>query len=317
MKEKHLLTVISTIILCVYMLSTVAFAPAVSVKEAPTIKYILDDDGGHRVSDEEFYAKFEVTDMRTVGSVASFADEQAQEAEKPMLRFYLGTDGLYKLSEAQFQEAISETSSFPDVISRDGLTPLVVEESANVVNLEEKCKTQDALHIAYISNIDFSKANSFTVSVVDAQTHADDGLSVQIPLSTLILSVEELRLDGDRLIAIGNVNPSLQVYQEFNIETQELIHEYYGYGFVTSGENVIFIQAPQHFNGISGHNMIVSSNGCLLYESGEDKIIRNNLKIEGSILSFEEMNLTAGEITEKTLNIDGPVIAKNFVSYYD
>jgi len=196
---------------------------------------------------------------------------------------------------------------------------LGVEESTNVVNLEERCKTQDDLHIAYISDVDFSKANSFTVSVTDArsQIHVDDGPSVQIPLSTLILSVEELRLDGDRLIAIGNVNPSLQVYQEFDIKTQELIHEYYGYGFVTAGEDIIFVQAPQHFSEISGHDRVVNSNGCMLYESGEDEIIRGNLKIEENMLTFEEENLITGEITERTLDVNGPVAAKNFVSYYD
>lgn len=196
---------------------------------------------------------------------------------------------------------------------------LAAEKDTDVINLEERYTTQDDRHVAYISTVDFSKANSFTVSVADAQTQAytDNVPSVDIPLSTLILSIEELRLDGDKLIAIGNVNPSLQVYQEFDVETQELVHEYYGYGFVKSGETVIFVQAPQHFSDISGHNMIVNSNGCLLYESGEDETIRGNLKIEGNVLSFEEMNSNTGEIAAKTLSIDGPVLAKSFISYYD
>lgn len=137
MKKKNLLTAISTIVLCALMLSTVAFAVATPTEKASTIKYILDNDGGHRVSDEEFYAKLGVTDKRTVGSVATFTNEQVQEAERPMLRFYLGMDGLYKLSEEQFQEAISETFSFSDIISRDGLTPLSIEGSQAASEVSE------------------------------------------------------------------------------------------------------------------------------------------------------------------------------------
>ena len=93
-------------------------------------------------------------------------------------------------------------------------------------------------------------------------------------------------LIDDTLVTIGQVNPSLQVYQKFNLTTQELITELYGYGFTEAEGDVIYVQAPQHFSGISGLNRIFRNNGTAFYESGENVIIQGDLQLDGNIHAF-------------------------------
>lgn len=72
------------------------------------------------------------------------AYEGPTEDSRPMLRYYLGDDGLYRLSEAQYQEFIDE-GNFEEIAERDGLkptgteeNPVVNEETEAVSNLERK-----------------------------------------------------------------------------------------------------------------------------------------------------------------------------------
>lgn len=182
------------------------------------------------------------------------------------------------------------------------------------------CSAKCGTKTAYVSDIDYSEENSVTVSVVDS---ADKSIAAvnsstrkDFPLSSHVLSVDNIQLNEDTLVTIGNVNPSLQLYQIFDINTGELLHQYCGYGFIGVGDDVLYVQAPRHFSKNSGKVRILCSSGDMLYESGENRIVRGDLKLDGNILTFEEVDSTTGEIFIKTIDITKPLTREKSMSYY-
>lgn len=197
-------------------------------------------------------------------------------------------------------------------------------ETANTGESSESkayvCSAKCGTKTAYVSDIDYSKENSVTVSVVDS---ADESIAAvnssarkDFSLSSHVLSVDDIQLNEDTLVTVGNVNPSLQLYQVFDINTGELLHQYCGYGFIEAGDDVLYVQAPRHFSENNGKVRILCSSGDMLYESGENRIVRGELKLDGNILTFEEMDSTTGEIFIKTIDITKPLAREKSMSYY-
>lgn len=183
-----------------------------------------------------------------------------------------------------------------------------------------ECSAKYGTKTAYVSNIDYNKENSVTVFVVDSAgasvATAGSSTSKDFPLSCHVLSVDDIQLNEDTLVTVGNVNPSLQLYQVFDINTGELLHQYCGYGFIKNGDDIFYVQAPCHFSENNGHARILCSNGDMLYESGENRTVRGNLNLDGNILTFEEMDNTTGEIVIKSVDITEPLDNEGFESYY-
>lgn len=167
------------------------------------------------------------------------------------------------------------------------------------------CTSADNQHTAYVSSIDYSKANAITISVFSnnafsTQDAKDSALSFS--LARPVLSVDELKLTDHSVVAIGQINPSLQIYQEFDLQTGDILQEYYGYGFAETPEGVFYIQAPQHFSGVSGRCRILNASGDVLYESDDDVLIRGSLVYKNGTLVFTEYNINSSEYIERTVS---------------
>lgn len=142
-----------------------------------------------------------------------------------------------------------------------------------------------------------------------------EALALELP--TLAKSVEEVRFPAeDQAVVISHINPSLNLYQIFDLETGEPVEEYWGCGFVSDGDILYYVQAPQHFSGLRGSNRILTSAGDLLYESGENAMISSELTIAGDTITFYEKDLLAGETVQRSCSASA-ALRTGDVSYYE
>ena len=165
------------------------------------------------------------------------------------------------------------------------------------------CKSEDGTYFAYEGDADASKVNSITVSVVRNGNDRNTSDDVKFDLAPSVTSVDNMEIANNSLVTIGHVNPSVKVYQEFNIDTQELIKQYYGFGFTSTNKGLFYVEAPQHFSGVIGLNRIMDGSGNVLYESDENVRILGDLTLNGSTLSFTEFNTESGESSAQTVSI--------------
>ena len=165
------------------------------------------------------------------------------------------------------------------------------------------CKSEDGTYFAYEGDADASKVNSITVSVVRNGNDRNTSDDVKFDLAPSVTSVDNMEIANNSLVTIGHVNPSVKVYQEFNIDTQELIKQYYGFGFTNTNKGLFYVEAPQHFSGVIGLNRIMDGSGNVLYESDENVRILGDLTLNGSTLSFTEFNTESGESSAQTVSI--------------
>lgn len=180
------------------------------------------------------------------------------------------------------------------------------------------CTSQDDQLSAYVSSIDYSKANAITVSVVPnnaASTRSVGNEPINFSLARPVLNVDNMELTNNTLVTVGRVNPSLQIYQEFDLDTKEVLHEYYGYGFTETPAGMFYIQAPQHFSGANGKYRIMNATGDVLYESLDNIAINNSLVYNSGVLSFTEYNTETNEYTENTVPINNRIAVST--NYYD
>lgn len=180
------------------------------------------------------------------------------------------------------------------------------------------CTSQDDQLSAYVSSIDYSKANAITVSVVPnnaASTRSVGNEPINFSLARPVLNVDNMELTNNTLVTVGRVNPSLQIYQEFDLDTKEVLHEYYGYVFTETPAGMFYIQAPQHFSGANGKYRIMNATGDVLYESLDNIVINNSLVYNSGVLSFTEYNTETNEYTENTVPINNRIAVST--NYYD
>ncbi len=142
--------------------------------------------------------------------------------------------------------------------------------------------------------------------------------TTNIEMSASIKCIYDIDFIGvDRVGVLGHINPDTDAYLIFDTTTGKLMEEYYGYGFTTKGETIYYVQAPQHFNGISGHRRILSSNGVLLYESSENSSILANIEVIGDEIRFYERDLSTGELSSHVCNVSSAMYSVGNASYYD
>lgn len=165
------------------------------------------------------------------------------------------------------------------------------------------CQSRDGTYFAYEKEADASKVNSVTVSVTRNGSSRGTSEVVDFDLASAVTNVESMSIEDNKLVTVGHVNPSTQVYQEFNIDTQELIKQYCGYGFIDTDKGLFYVEAPQQFSEIIGLNRIMDGYGNVLYESEENVCIREDLELNGTTLSFMEYNMESGETNIKTVGI--------------
>lgn len=153
--------------------------------------------------------------------------------------------------------------------------------------------------------------NSSSVTIVEKSDASERELVINgrsFKLNRNIQSVERAELSGNHLIVIGHVNPSMQIYQRFDSETGEEEQTLYGYGFTDADHKLIFVQSPQHFSGVSGHDRLVDSEGSVYYESPENVVILSDLSFDGKHILFGERNVVTNEETPNTVDISAPPI---------
>lgn len=161
---------------------------------------------------------------------------------------------------------------------------------------------------------DTSSPGRLQVVISDEETSNDTIVS----LSDSAVSVENIRfISEDKAGVEGHINPSTNVFQIFALQTGELLEQYYGYGFTYADGVLYYIQAPQHFSEITGHNRILTSEGNLLYESDEGIIISDSLEIKDNSVIFYEKGLEDTEWRENACNTADRVRASDDIYYYN
>ena len=194
-----------------------------------------------------------------------------------------------------------------------GSSPVYLEEGGdsqetnqNVMSGQPKYQSIDGSYTAYVSSIDYSKPNSVTVSV---ESNLDErNNSTDFELNCSVLSVDSININNDILSVTGYVNPSLRVYQRFDIKNQELIDEYYGYLFAETDDGIYYVQAPPHFSGQRGGSRILNEKGDVLYEAAEETTI-SELSVSGNELVFSEIDSNTGDVIEKSISTLTPALA--------
>lgn len=166
------------------------------------------------------------------------------------------------------------------------------------------CQSDDGKYTAYVSNVDLTKSDSITIAISRKNREEATILDEEIALDSMALSVSSMEINGDTLVTIGNVNPSLQVYEEFSLLSNELLRKLYGYAFTQVGSKIFYVQAPQHFSGKSGTDRILDDEGNIYYESPENVSIRNELLLQGERLIFTERDNNTGETWEKHVSLE-------------
>ena len=178
----------------------------------------------------------------------------------------------------------------------------LLDEAEDSAVLELVKQTENGKTVAYVSGIDYAKEHAVTVTV---QTNAMYRSSPKnFELNRNVLGVDKMELSDNLLTTIGNVNPSMQIYQKFDIETGALINTLYGYGFIDMDDKIAFVQAPQHFSGVVGFNKIVDSEGNVYYESPENVVILSDLSYNDGRFVFTEMDVLSNEIERKNIDIN-------------
>jgi len=154
---------------------------------------------------------------------------------------------------------------------------------------------------------------------IDASiTGAADQKNIVLSLSPFASSLLDIKFINQHTVGIeGHINPSTNVYQLFDLNTGEVLQQFYGCGFVHYGDIIYYVQAPPHFGGIKGYNRILTSKGELLYESAENVIIDSDLEIKGDSLSFTERENGTDNPVLKTIKIGEVLHHEGSVSYYE
>lgn len=196
---------------------------------------------------------------------------------------------------------LNHTDSAKNVHTRFGTPQRILTGFEGDVD-EPRCHSVDGQYMAYVSDIDYSKPNSVTVSVIDNLGKANNSEPIKFELSQSALRVDDMSINNDILAVTGHINPSLQIYQRFDIPNQKLLSEYYGYGFIATEYGLFYVQAPQHFSGESGHCRILNEDGRVLYESPDNVTIRD-LRVSGDSLFFDELDLDTGNMSEKNISV--------------
>lgn len=173
--------------------------------------------------------------------------------------------------------------------------------------------SEDGSIVGGVLEIDYSKPQSVTIGI-----RSQARSNTNIELSERVLNVVDMRFfDNAAVAVIGYVNPSLSSYQIFDLESATLIDEYWGFGFIENGDDVIFIQAPPHFSGKRGNCKIIHSSKGVIYESEDDITISGDLYIRGSSLYFTEVDVNTGESETNSLNLSFDAELADSEPYYE
>jgi len=155
----------------------------------------------------------------------------------------------------------------------------------------------DGKYTASVSRPHWELEHPFTVTVREVE----GGHTAEFPLSPAARSVENLSIEGSRLTVVSHSNPSLQVYQRFDLDSGTLLAEHYGYGFAETSTGLLFVQAQPHFSGDRGSCRIVGADGQVYYTSPQDAMILEGLEVSEGALVFRERHLSTGRETTRQI----------------
>lgn len=163
------------------------------------------------------------------------------------------------------------------------------EKNIDALNEQRNIYTSENGNVeVYIDNVDYSRLNSIEIAIIN------NDKKIIVPLNSSVLGLYNVEfLNNNKIAVTGNINPSLQAYEIFDINTGELIESFYGYGFTNSDDGSLYYVVPQpHFHdGDKGYNKIVNDKGDILYESESSMVIRSNMSVKNDNLYFEEINV--------------------------
>lgn len=222
-------------------------------------------------------------------------------------------------------ESVTEDNGYHTVVFRGTSTTnptsleddfLVLEELTTYYE-EPIWYSPNNRYCAYISKTD-KLANRHQRALTLENLVTGDTKQFELPLC--VRNIENVSFLNDDLIAIeGHVNPNLNTYDVFDIETMEPIKTFYGYGFTVVNNTLYYVQAPQHFSGVRGYNRILSSDGFLIYKSAENVII-SDINVVGNTISFKEISIVEGFESVKQCSCNPSIAsitsAKGDIYYY-
>lgn len=171
---------------------------------------------------------------------------------------------------------------------------------------------------ALVSNRDYSNPDGrIQITVLDAEEK--NNVLAQLSLSQFALDVVDVTFIDETHIGIeSHINPSTNVYEIFDLNTETVDEVYYGYGFTHYDDIIYYVQAPQHFSGISGYNRIITSTGNLVYESPADVTINDDLSVRNASIYFTESDSQSGEKEMQSIGLSNfiPQSVNGNIYYY-
>jgi hypothetical protein len=191
--------------------------------------------------------------------------------------------------------------------NNDGLLSSRVLEDELLASVNDRVAIEEGTYSAYVSKIDYTVPNIFEVTIANKE-----GKSTSLLLNMHAKNIKRIEfLPGNQVEVVCGINPSWESCEIFDIDTGDLIEEYYGCGFtrLEDGQMIYVVPKPHFGPGDRGNNKIVDQSGNILYESEAGMMIQGKLSVVDGCLSFEEIDVnslssTANEpIFEKVVNI--------------
>jgi hypothetical protein len=178
---------------------------------------------------------------------------------------------------------------------------LPADQNSNVTNEKEPSSVNteakmDGLR-AYVD-----PDNSLEV-IIDGKMK--DRITVQDSLN-LITSVEKLIwIDKNRLVIISHINPSLQCFQIYHLDTKKLDTEKYGIDFTWKNNDIktlIYIIPKPHFSSDGDPERIMNYQDDTLYTAPKGIALTNLSWEKNNRIKFELTDKN-GKVKEKTIKV--------------
>jgi hypothetical protein len=151
-------------------------------------------------------------------------------------------------------------------------------EQSEVSSTKQEWYSDDGLMCGYM-NKRLTAERRLTITVVDR-----NGANHDLEMGISALHLENITYFDNNIVAVeAYVNPSLREYTVFDLNTDQKTITYYGYGFTYDGDDIYYVQAPQHFGGVTGKTRLVK-NDKVLMETAEYEVIYGEFTVEEGIV---------------------------------
>jgi len=193
------------------------------------------------------------------------------------------------------------------------------ENDMNMVNILKESEfpkpkvewySNDDLMCGYI-NKQLTLQQRLTITVIDRKHICHD-----LEMGSAALHLEDISFYDDDTVAIeAYINPSLRERVIFDLTSNKKKITHYGYGFAIDGDDIYYVQAPQHFCGIVGSNRLVKNDEVIM-ETPKNVVIYGNIVIDTKTINITIRNENGELPKRQDITLDKSKIIKSTTNLY-